>query len=105
MYLLLIFPYLLLWIIAYKKNKNKIKSTLDYCKLALITEISFYFYSLIQFGIVRMIIENDDKNILNTTIAVSYGTGMVNILAFFWTAIFTVLVMLFKKFKDIRNKL
>jgi hypothetical protein len=96
-FLLLNMPYFILWRFFYNKNKNKYDSTLDYCELALLTEVTLWAYSIIMFGLSKKLFSHSFSSFI---LSITYIANIYLIFSFFLTLIFIVVYSIFKKLKS-----
>jgi hypothetical protein len=97
-FLLLNIPYFTLWRLFFNRIKKNYDSTLDYCKLALLTEVTLWAYSIIMFGLSNKLLSHSFSNFI---LSVTYITNIYLVFAFFLTLIFIVIYSIFKKINSI----
>jgi hypothetical protein len=103
-YLILILPFLILWKKLYKRNKSKISSVLDYCKLILLTEISMFIYNLSLFLIGTSASQNKIGRWGEFLATLSFGSYYFIIFFFFLTLIFVCLYVFVREIVLYRKK-
>jgi hypothetical protein len=91
-YVLLMIPFLLLWIWVFKKGQFKIVSALDFCKMALLTEFFLFFYDLMLL-IVGLNIPKEKGDYL---VAACYGAYFFILFAFLLTLALLCLALLIR---------
>jgi hypothetical protein len=87
-YVILILPFFFVWIKMFKFNKSNIKSVLDYCKVALITEVSLFMYNLLFLTIGAILMQNNSRSLGDFLFVLSIGLLYFLMFLFFLTLIF-----------------